>query len=479
MNDDHVKTIVELRAEIERLRALRSNALTGELSDSKIAKLTKHWTRDCDNLYIQVQHPGSRRRSWLFRWRDRVTREYRSIGLGPYPTISIDQARELALYYRQLLLDGQDPRAVRDSKKLDMLIARKLVKTVREVAMEWFEQRIARKSLPYRTKILNQLHKYVYPTIGDMPIQKVDTNTIVSGQPGVENSKTVGLRDLLTWTWPTGKDVQQYLERIFAYAIKQKYFRGENPAAWSIIQDLVPDRDDVYERKNRDWLLYKDLTRFLQKLRAYEDRSVRKIGHPTIADALEVVALTGVRVNEVLLMQWREIQGNTWNVPPEHRKKSGKRKRGIRPIPITKSMQAVFDRRQAQRTDQSDDALVFPSDKNGGKISVGSLVTFIRKSLKWEYKIDPHGFRSTLRDWKDNETNFDDILWKRQVDHSRGFAPGAGNHLLQMADTTDLSYGHDPLLERRRVMMEQYDDFGTPPLKSDKVVKLSGKRRTA
>ena len=107
-NDDYVKIIAEQRAEIDRLRKLRSNALTGELSDSKIAKLTKHWTRDCDNLYIQIQHPGSRRRSWLFRWVDRKTGKYKSIGLGPYPTISIDQAREKALTHRQQL--GQGPK---------------------------------------------------------------------------------------------------------------------------------------------------------------------------------------------------------------------------------------------------------------------------------------------------------------------------------------------------------------------------------
>src|SRR5262245_35651121 len=130
MNDDHIKTIVELRAEIDRLRALRSNALTGNLTDSKIARLTKHWTRDCDNLYIQDQRPGSRRRSWLFRWKDRTTCKMRSIGLGSYPTISIDQARERALHYRQQLIDGHNPREIRDANKLDMLIARKLVKTV-------------------------------------------------------------------------------------------------------------------------------------------------------------------------------------------------------------------------------------------------------------------------------------------------------------------------------------------------------------
>ena len=233
------------------------------------------------------------------------------------------------------------------------------------------------------------------------------------------------------------------------------------------------------------------MPRFLQVLRAYEDRSVRKTGHPVIADALEVIAVTAARDNEVLEMQWKEINGNTWNVPPEHRK-FGRRKGTILERPITKSVQAAFDRRRARRSDQSDDALVFPSDKNGGKITLQSLSRFIRENLEWP-NIQPHGFRSTLRDWMRAETNFDDILWKRQVDHKSGFAPGAGIHLLdkhlleKRSDQTDQAYGHDPVLNRRRVVMEQYDDFHTPPpAKSvaakpvdDKVVVPLKKRRPA
>src|SRR6476660_2078155 len=113
-NDDHIKTIAELRAEIERLRALRSNALPGNLSATKIAKLTKKgWYGDGGGLYVQVTRTGASRKSWIFRWTDRVTRKTRILGLGSTFTVSIDQARELALHYRQKLLDGKDPRAER------------------------------------------------------------------------------------------------------------------------------------------------------------------------------------------------------------------------------------------------------------------------------------------------------------------------------------------------------------------------------
>jgi integrase len=474
MNDDLIKIIVEQRAEIDRLRALRSNALTGNLSDSKIAKLTKHWTRDCDNLYIQIQHPGSRRRSWLFRWRDRVTREYRSIGLGPYPTISIDQARELALYYRQQLLEGKDPRAVRDDKKLDMLIARKLVKSVGQVAIEWFEVEITRKSPGYRTKIFNQLHKYVHPTIGDMPIQKVDANIILDkvGSPRErdgEGQVFEPLREMWVRVHPTANDVLQYLERIFKFAIKRKYYHGENPAAEA--RDSLPSRSDVYERGHRSELPYKDVGRFMQTLRVYEDRSVRKEGHPPIALLLEFIVLTGARLSEGRLAQWKEfdLPSMTWTTPWQHLK-TGRKHRTDLPRPITKPMLAVLEEMQKRRFDQSDDALVFPGPRSGNAIITGNMGVFVANILRWEIKFHAHGFRGTLRNWMRAKTNFKDVLWKIQVDHKLG------------VDASDDAYGHDKLLEQRRAVMELWGEYCSKPApepKAGKVFNLSDKRRTA
>ena len=381
------------------------------------------------------------------------------------------------------LRDGKDPRAERDASRYEVRQAAATTKTVREVTMEWFTQKIASKSPAYRDKIYNQLHRYVYPTIGDVPIELMTTHAILYTRPKETVSNAPHglydhrhcLHELFSLMWPTARDVAFYYERIFKFAKKAGYFRGENPALWDTIKDLVPDKDDVYQRKNRDWLNYQDLPRFLEKLRAHQDRSVRKVGHPVIADALEVIALTAVRPAEVTQMQWREIDGDTWNVPPEHRKGRRAGRDDVRPIPITKSFREVLDRRRARCADPSGDALVFPSDKNNGKTGVGSFSTFIHNSLEWEYPISPHGFRSTLRDWRRAETEFKDILWQRQVDHRSGFADDDDG--ARTGDRSGAAYGHDPLLKPRRVMMEAYDDFGTPRLGGDVVVRMPRRRR--
>jgi integrase len=470
-NDHHIKTIVELRAEVERLRALRSNALPGYLTDSKIAKLTKHWTRDCDNLYIQISRLGSRRRSWVFRYQNRIKRKMHNIGLGPYPTISIDQARELALRYRQMLLEGKDPKTERDKTKLDMLIARRLVKTVREVAMEWFENKIAKKAPGYRDKIFNQLNKYVYSTIGDLPIQKVTTDIILETDLS-DRQKGVGLLELWKRVNPTAHDIQMYLERIFDFAIRRKYFKGENPARWKgLLDDILPARSDVYHKGNRIELPHKDVGRFMQALRAHEDRSDRKTGHPTVALLLELAVLTGCRISEVRLAQWKEfdLTTMTWTVPWQHLKMGRKHQRDL-PRPISKPMIPVLEEMQKRRLDQSDDALVFPGPRSNKPITTSTISVFVASTLKWEIKIHAHGFRGTLRNWMRTKTNFKDVFWKIQVDHKVGI------------DASDDAYGRDKFLEDRRPLMELWGEYCSKPAPEPmpgKVLEMHKKRRTA
>ena len=67
------------------------------------------------------------------------------------------------------------------------------------------------------------------------------------------------------------------------------------------------------------------------------------------------------------------------------------------------------------------------------------------------------------------ETNFDDVLWKIQVDHVVG-------------DKVDQAYGHNKLLDRRRGMMELWGEYCSKPApkpQAGAVIKLSEKRRTA
>src|SRR6185437_5942989 len=63
---------------------------------------------DGGNLWLVVQPGGSK--SWSFRYRRKDgSGRQREAGLGPFPDISLSDARDRAAAMRRMLLDGIDP----------------------------------------------------------------------------------------------------------------------------------------------------------------------------------------------------------------------------------------------------------------------------------------------------------------------------------------------------------------------------------
>jgi len=85
-------------------------------------------------------------------------------------------------------------------------------------------------------------------------------------------------------------------------------------------------------------------------------------------------------------------------------------------VPITRPMLAVLEEMQRRRTDPSDDAFVFPSPYGDGKYNPGTILRFIKNSLKWPTKVTTHGFRTTLQGWARND-GWPMHLVKIQLDH--------------------------------------------------------------
>jgi integrase len=387
--------IAELEAEVERLKKLQPNMLVGKLTDAKIRNLKSRGRHnDSPNLYIQVPNAVLENRLWMFGW-TAATGKFTQMSLGPYPLVSIDQARQKAQHYRLLLRQKKDPKEEKNSEHTAIQLASGLIKTVKEVGLEWLKIKIKPKHEHYARKIENQLNKYIFSTIGDMLINQVAEKIIVDSGPG-----HVGLTQLHFEMWPTGHDIHMYLNRIFNFGIR-KHYCDRNPAAPAVLEDLLPDRDDVYQRKQQPSLPLDEQYDFRQKLRAYEDRSPRKTGHTTIALVCEYQMYCAVRISEVLQAQWSEIDRatKTWNVPWQHRKKgkSKRIKRPTRPVPITKGMQAVLDEMERRHPNHSDDDLIFPSDKTGRKYNCSIPVSLIKRI---DPRIGTHGFRTNLRDWR-------------------------------------------------------------------------------
>src|SRR6266436_3176476 len=73
---------------------------------------------DGGNLLLQVVgKQGGLNRSWIFRYERDGKRH--DLGLGPYDTLTLAEARVRARDLRIQLLDGVDPKGVREQKRAE------------------------------------------------------------------------------------------------------------------------------------------------------------------------------------------------------------------------------------------------------------------------------------------------------------------------------------------------------------------------
>ncbi len=85
----------------------------GKLSALGIKTRPEGMHADGGGLYLRVNAAGAR--SWIFRYMLRG--KAREMGLGPLHTISLAEARQMALECRKLRHDGRDPIDVRRAER--------------------------------------------------------------------------------------------------------------------------------------------------------------------------------------------------------------------------------------------------------------------------------------------------------------------------------------------------------------------------
>jgi integrase len=471
-----------------------------KLSQTRINSLIKQGKRgrygDGGNLWLDVAAVDVA--YWFFRWKvkdplwkkgDPLSKKYhdRNLTYGPWHITDLDKARKLAEADRALLWDGKDPKAERDARELDDQIARGVARTVRQVAQEYDRDIVSHNAKNTQVGSRRYLARISH-AIGDMPIGKLNEQIILD--------ELLLKNDLWVKHNPTATAIQGELIGMFRHAIHRGYVpRGHNPALGEHLRGALPKRRRVHKTKHHAGVPFRRMGAFMQDLFAYAHRGRLQCykGTPPIVLCLALIALTGGRPGEARLAKWKEFdeEAGIWTIPVEHLKMGhtydvDEPKR----VPITKAMHRVLAEakkiaypsesstwqdghkrgpvfpRARHTPDCSPEALVFPNSINE-PFNEAQLARHMRDQLKKWRPAVPHGFRTSLKDWWKNN-GFPMDWWEIQVDH-RG-------------DALKQAYGDDDALENRRGKMELWGEHCSKkptPEPKGKVLKLSGKRRTA
>src|SRR5262245_48852869 len=277
------------------------------LTATKIRSLTKPGRyRDSGGLYLQIDAArdgvkwSAQRRSWLFRYM--LNGRARSMGLGPFPEISLAEARDLAFEARRVLARGLDP--------IDQRPKPVRGPTFESCADEYVDShRSGWRSETHYEQWTSSLRDYINPVLGALPVQAIDTAQVMKVLKPIWDSKP-----------ETGSRVRGRIEAVLDFAVAHGFRKGDNPARWrGHLDKLLPAKGKIRAVKHHEALPYSELPKFLARLRGEDTLSAR---------ALEFIILTAARTSEVLGATFDEVKlaDRVWIIPAA-RMKSGREHR--------------------------------------------------------------------------------------------------------------------------------------------------------
>jgi integrase len=387
---------------------------THKLSDLKIKALRKAGLHgDGDGLYLKVSPTGTR--SWMLRFK--VGGQPSKMGLGPYPEISLSEARNRARDARAQLARGINPLA----DKRQRAAAQRTVKHVVTFA-EATERYIAAhesswRNAKHRQQWRNTLATYAAPVIGKTPVHEVVMDDVLRVLEPIWQTKP-----------ETASRVRGRIENVLDWAKVRGLRSGENPAAWrGHLSHVLPARNKARSVQHHAALPWRQMPEFIAALRANSAISAR---------ALEFTILTAARTSEVVEAKWAEVdlEVGAWTVPKQRMKADREHR-----VPLTDA--AVAALRALPRLAGND--YLFPGARKGRPLSNMAMLELLRGMRPG---LTVHGFRSTFRDWAAEATSF-----------PRELAEAALAHVLGSA--SERAYQRGDLFEKRREMMTAWSAF--------------------
>ncbi len=322
---------------------------------------------DGGGLWLMVNNCS---KSWSYKYR--LFNRDREMGLGIWPDVSLDEARNRATHWRNLKNQGIDPINHRKKEQELKEIEAARHKTFKQCLPAYIEARSSEwKNPKHKQQWENTLVTYAYPVLGDIPVADISTDDVLAVVKPIWLTKT-----------ETPSRVRQRISKVLDWAAVMKYRNGENPARWDgHLAELLPAPAKIKKTSNHSAMPYAEIADFMQQLKQRDTNS---------AKALQLCILTATRTNEVIAATWDEIdlEQAIWKIPAE-RMKAGKQHE----IPLCKQALALL----SEMPKQANNPYVFAGGRVGKHLSNMAMLKLLKTDMCFnDYTV--HGFRSCFRD---------------------------------------------------------------------------------
>jgi len=359
----------------------------------------------------------------------------REMGLGSAAVVSLAAAREKAAECRRLRQEGIDPIDARRAARRHAALDAAMTMTFSQCSQAFLaSHRAGWRNAKHAAQWAATLTTYAWPTIGNLPVQAIDTSLVLKVLEPIWTSKP-----------ETASRVRGRLEAVLDWARVRGYRDGENPARWrGHLDKLLPAPSRVHKVKHHAALPYAAMPEFLAHLREQEGVAAR---------ALEFTILTAARTGETIGATRGEINeaDGLWIIAAE-RMKAGKEHR----VPLSRRALTIVG--QVVPAASAEQTFVFPGAKRGRPLSNMAMTAVLRRTGRSDLTV--HGFRSSFRDWAAERTNFPTEVVEMALAHAVG-------------SKVEAAYRRGDLFEKRQRLMDAWAEFlATTPVARGKVVPL-------
>lgn len=380
---------------------------TNILTAAKVKSLTKPGLHpDGERLYLEISKTGTKRWTYIFTFEGRR----RQKGLGPYPEVSLQQARAKRHEADAMVRRGVDPIQAKP-----IVTAQNQPNTFGAVALDYIANREAGwKNPKHRQQWPNTLRTYA-KTIWDTPVDQIEISDVQNILKPIWHTKP-----------ETAKRVRGRIERVLGAATVLGLRTGHNPATWRGNLEHLLGKQRKGPKRHQPAMSYATLPKFMNGLQRQGGAGAR---------ALELLIHTATRTSEVLNATWSEfdIEGRIWTIPAE-RMKAGKEHR----IPLTPQVIGLLE---ALPTHEK---YLFPGQSNKKPLSNMAMLMLLRRMEISDVTV--HGFRSSFRDWCGECTEVPREIAEMALAHEVG-------------NEVERAYRRGDALEKRRKLMELWSDY--------------------
>lgn len=387
------------------------------LTDTEVrnakAKAKQYKLFDGKGLFLLVSPNGSK--GWRFKYR--YNGKEKLISLGPYPELSLADARSKLIEMRSYLVEGKNPSLIRKTESKNK--KERQEQTFEWLAKEWFDKKATKLAEKTRKMTWRRLELDVFPAIGGIPVADVTPKMVLEGvlRP-MENRGVVEL----------AHRTKSIVSRVLRFGVACGYV--ERDVSADLRGALEP-----FERKHYAALTDpKQVGGLLRAIDAFE-------GSLIVKSALQIHPLVVTRPGELRHMEWSELDldEGIWSIP------AGKMKmKNPHIVPLSRQAIAILEKIKPLTWAGR---YVFPSVRSTAyPISNNTLNATLRRIGYTSEEMTSHGWRAVFR------TLADEVLQVRPdyIEHQLA-------HVVK--DPNGRAYNRTAHLVERKKMMQVWADY--------------------